>query len=373
MSKKILIATGLYPPNIGGPATYTKMLEDHLPQHGFTLTVAQYGWVRRYPKLLRHIAFAWKVYRQSVDCDAIYALDPVSVGVPVLIAATLRRKKFLLRVPGDYAWEQGQLRFGVTDRLHDFIQKRYSYGIRTSILCWVESFVAKRAFSVVVPSAYLVFVMEQWGVNTEKVTPIYSALFPLPVSESKESIRAQLGYNGTVLVSAGRMVPNKGFLPLIDMVAALAPAHPDLSLVIIGDGPERETIEARIQTLGIAERVRLPGSMSKKALGASIRGADLFVLNTAHEGMSHQLLEVMDLGVPIVTTDVGGNPELITDGVHGRLVPYGDHAALQEAVTACIQDTASCATYVSAAHEKTKSFAKETLVSALAAHLKHVV
>src|SRR3989344_2738828 len=111
--KRILVATGLYPPDIGGPATYTKMLETHLPKRGVELTVAPYGWVRRYPKIFRHTAFMWKLIRESRGCDAIYALDPVSVGLPALIASKITRKPLFLRIVGDYAWEQGQLRFGV--------------------------------------------------------------------------------------------------------------------------------------------------------------------------------------------------------------------------------------------------------------------
>jgi len=65
---------------------------------------------------------------------------------------------------------------------------------------------------------------------------------------------------------------------------------------------------------------------------AAIKGADLFVLNSAYEGFSHQLLEVMSLGVPIVTTDIGGNPELIENEKDGLLVPYDDYDALFKAV-----------------------------------------
>ncbi|MEN9921897.1 MAG: hypothetical protein RL097_173, partial [Candidatus Parcubacteria bacterium] len=138
----ITIATGLYPPDIGGPATYAVMLEQELPAHGFSITTVSFTAVRRYPKIIRHLRYTWKLWCASKNADIIYALDPVSVGVSAWVVAKVRRKKFVLRVPGDYAWEQGQLRFGITDQFHDFIEKRYQYNWRVSALSRIESFIA---------------------------------------------------------------------------------------------------------------------------------------------------------------------------------------------------------------------------------------
>ena len=102
---KILIATGLYPPDIGGPATYTALLEKELPQHGIEVTVAPFSSVRHLPKGIRHVAYFLTLMRMSRNVSFIYALDPVSVGVPALFASILRFKPFILSVRGDYAWE----------------------------------------------------------------------------------------------------------------------------------------------------------------------------------------------------------------------------------------------------------------------------
>ena len=103
---KILLATPLYPPEIGGPSTYTKMLEENLPEHDIELVVVPYGQVRKYPKIIRHLIFTYKLIRSSRSCNFIYALDPVSVGLPALLASRIVRKPFMLRVPGDYAWNK---------------------------------------------------------------------------------------------------------------------------------------------------------------------------------------------------------------------------------------------------------------------------
>ena len=360
--KRILVATGLYPPDIGGPATYTKMLETHLPKRGVELTVAPYGWVRRYPKIFRHTAFMWKLIRESRGCDAIYALDPVSVGLPALIASKITRKPLFLRIVGDYAWEQGQLRFGVKDTFSVFIQKRYSYGFIVSALSWVESFVARRAELVIIPCEYLKTAMGIWGVDPKKMEVIHSALFPLQVSASKEAIRTQLNYSGIVIVTAGRLVPNKGFKGAMGATAELIKLRPEFTLVIIGDGPLHDELVAYAEKLGIAAHVRLVGRLSKDALAAAVSGADIFMLNTEHEGFSHQLLEVMDLRVPVVTTNVGGNPELITHKETGLLVAHDDVSALTASVLEIMDDSELRERIVANAYMKAHEFDQDALV-----------
>lgn len=329
---KVLIATGLYPPEIGGPATYTTMLEEHLREHDIAVHVVPFGWVRRYPKLVRHAAYAWKVYRESKDVDCIYALDPVSVGVPALIANWFRKRPFYLRVAGDYAWEQGQQRWGVTETLDDFVHGNSHKPIFVRLLVRVERFVALRAKRVVVPSEYMKGIVAAWGVPEEQIVRIYSALFPLMVNATRDELRTQLEYDGLVITTAARLVPWKGMQRLIDALVVVRREVADASLVIVGDGPLRAELERHASEQGVVDAVRFVGRKTRESLGAVIKASDVFVLNTAYEGFSHQLLEVMDLGVPIVTTPVGGNVELIEDGVTGLLVPYNDAEELAHAI-----------------------------------------
>lgn len=368
----ITIATGLYPPDIGGPATYAVMLEQELPAHGFSITTVPFTAVRRYPKIIRHLRYTWKLWCASKNTDIIYALDPVSVGVSAWVVATARRKKFVLRVPGDYAWEQGQLRFGITDQFHDFIEKRYQYNWRVSALSRIESFIAAQAVQVIVPSRYMATAIEKWGVAAEKIKVIYSALEPLPISEKRETLRAQQSFPFPTLVSAGRLVPNKGFLGVIDAFVAIKAQYKDALLVIVGDGPQQSVLEKYVEEKELVDGVRFVGRYSKEAMGAVIRAADVFVLNTAHEGLSHQLLEVMDLGTPIVTTAVGGNPELITDGINGYLVPYNDTAALTTALLQMLHHPESRERMVQMARSRSKEFSKEAVVAEIATLLKSI-
>ncbi len=362
---KLLIATGLYAPDIGGPATYGLLLEDELPKRGYSVTIVPFGWVRHYPKIIRHLVYAYKLWSEAKQADIIYALDSISVGIPALLVAKITRKPFLLRLGGDYAWEQGRNRFGLTNTLDEYLVDRSSRPLMVRLLAWLQTRVATRAVQVVAPSEYLKSVFMKWGVEETKIEVIYSALLPIEVDGTKEELREQLSFTTPTIISAGRLVPWKGFHILLQVAATLIKKYPALTLVIAGDGPEEARLKQKTEELGIAPSVRFVGRISKKALGASVKAADVFVLNTAYEGLSHQLVEVMDLGTPIVTTPAGGNIELITDSVDGFLVPFNDAEKLGEAIERILDHPETRTRIVQSARVRAADFSADKKIAEL--------
>jgi len=126
-----------------------------------------------------------------------------------------------------------------------------------------------------------------------------------------------------VVGSVGRLVPVKNYALLVRAVAA-GPA--DVQLVLAGDGPERGALEALARALDIAPRVHLIGH--RDDIDRVLPAFDMFVLPSLSEGMSNTLLEAMACGVPVVASDVGGNREIVRQGVDGFLFASGDEAAL---------------------------------------------
>jgi len=363
MSKKILVAAGLYPPDIGGPATYARMIEERLPPRGIEVTILAFGQVRHLPKIIRHLAYGYRLWKMTDGHDVIYALDGVSVGLPAMLVAKFKKKPLIIRLGGDYAWEQGSQRFKLTATLDWYTKNRQEANWTTRLLAWIQDVVVARATKVVVPSHYLKSIVATWrGVKAENIEVIYSALFPLTVPDSKDDLRTQLNYSSFTIMSAGRLVPWKGFSTLLDVVAELKNDIPDLTLVIAGNGPQQSVLENKIKELQIEQQVRLVGSLSKEALGASIKAADVFVLNTGYEGLSHQLIEVMDIGVPIVTTKVGGNGELIEDRVTGLLVKFDDINGLKEAILELNRDNNLGKTLSANAKAKVSDFIPDKVV-----------
>lgn len=160
---KLVLATPLYPPDIGGPATYAKELVDGLPAKGIEVKSVKFSDVREWPRLLRHYLYLRKVLRAARDADAILALDPASAGLPAMKAAARAGKPFFVKIVGDYAWEQGRQRFGVTQELDEFIRTpQESFFVRR--LQGIQTRVAAAATRVIVPSEYLKGMVTAWGV-----------------------------------------------------------------------------------------------------------------------------------------------------------------------------------------------------------------
>lgn len=132
----------------------------------------------------------------------------------------------------------------------------------------------------------------------------------------------------------GRLAPEKGLDTLLDAWPAVRAAHPAARLILIGEGPERPSLEARARKLGLSvgpgQAVELPGVAADPS--AALREVDLFVLPSREEGMSIALLEAMALGVPLVASAIPGNRRIVSDFKHGRLAPPDDPGALARVI-----------------------------------------
>jgi len=362
---KILIATGLYAPDIGGPATYTAMLEKHLTQQDHEIAVVPFREVRSYPKGIRHIIYWYRVYRAARDVRVVYALDPISVGLPALLAARLRRKTFLLRLGGDYAWEQGRVRFGLQNTLDEYTEEPALAPMRVRVLARLQTLVAKQAALVIAPSEYLKKIIVSWGVADEKVRVVYSSLSPLTPTLDKPTAQKELRATSPVIVTSARLVPWKGVQALINVTQKVIKQYPECTLLIAGDGPEKPALEAYVAKCNLTKQVRFLGRLDKAELANVKQAADVFVLNTAYEGLSHELLEVMDLGVPIVTTIAGGNIELLTNDKEALLVEFNNENELFEAIMTVLTSHQTAGRLVQFARGRSKAFSEAVVIESL--------
>ncbi len=365
MAKVICIATPLYAPQIGGPATHVALLEHELPKEEFELRIVKFSDVLRLPKALRHIVYFFSVLHHAKDADFVYALDPVSVGLPALLAARVRGKKMLLRVGGDYAWEQGTQRFGVEETLDEFVTHRQS-SRSVRLLQWVQNFVARRAALVIAPSEYLSGIIRTWGVHQKNIRVVYSQpeLSAAHISRSEARKKLNIHEDEELVLSAGRLVPWKGYEGLIDAVA-LVRQERAARLYIAGDGPYRAAVEAHINKQNAAEYVTLLGQLPQQELALWIAAADMFVLNTRYEGLSHVLLEAFAVGTPVITTPVGGNHELVEDGSTGLLVRYNDIPLLASAILRLFKNRDMAIALAGRAHESLEKFSPERAIGQL--------
>ena len=139
-----------------------------------------------------------------------------------------------------------------------------------------------------------------------------------------------------VLISVGGLVPRKGFHRVIEVLPELRIAHPDLKFLIVGgpspEGNNRPQLERQVDELGLKDCVIFLGPVKPDQLPGLLSAADVFVLATSNEGWANVFLEAMACGLPVVTTDVGGNREVINDDSLGFITPLGDPEALADAI-----------------------------------------
>lgn len=141
-----------------------------------------------------------------------------------------------------------------------------------------------------------------------------------------------------VIGTVGRLAPAKDHLGLITAFAGMSDQVPDCVLVIVGDGELRGELEARIRATSLQDRVFLLGD--RNDVGDLLRGFDLFAMSSRTEGYSIALIEASAAALPIVATEVGGNAEIVRDGVNGRLVPAGDSVRMMTTLRELIEDPA---------------------------------
>jgi len=243
------------------------------------------------------------------------------VGLPAYAAAMVLRKKFIVKIVGDYAWEQSVQRFGVEELLDDFLGR--TYGFRVEMFRSIERFVARAAQKIIVPSHYFGTVVERWGIGTTKIQVIYN-----DVSVRDVPLRAvaraglKMRQDEIKFVSVGRLVPWKGFAMLVDIMPKVMETYPNAKLVIIGDGPEYVALNEKVRQNNLQNNVFLAGKLEREDVLRHVRSADIFLLNTAYEGFSHQMLEALSLSTPVISTDAGGNKEILRDGSNALIAGY---------------------------------------------------
>lgn len=345
---RVLIATGIFHPDSGGPATYLHALLPALQQRGYAFHVLTYGDAPSegygYPverisfkqsALRRWYAYARRYTQLAAQSDLIYVN---TLGLP----RPKVRKPLALKIVGDYAWERALHRRWIAPEtdLEAFQRRR-----DLPHVAWFKARrarEARQADAIVVPSQHLRRLVSGWGVPPERIQVIYNALEPTrhAPSLSQAEARTALGWQpeGRYLLTVGRLIALKGVQYLIQALDAL----PDLQLIVAGDGDFLPHLRALADSCGVAARARFLGKVPHAQIPLLMRAADYVALYSSTEGLSHTLLEALQVGTPVIASARGGNSEVVQHGVNGLLVPHPDlealRAALQHAFSAGVRD-----------------------------------
>jgi glycosyltransferase involved in cell wall biosynthesis len=178
------------------------------------------------------------------------------------------------------------------------------------------------------------------GFTSDRIDVIYNGIDPgvPPTRAQRDAARAALGcaHSELLIGAVGRLDPVKDLPTLLEAFETVASAHGTARLVLIGEGPERARLERLIDERDLGERVTLAGY--RRDVRALLPALDVYVNSSIFEGVSLTILEAMAAGLPVVATSVGGTPEVVSDGVTGRLVPARQPTALADAISTILSN-----------------------------------
>lgn len=361
--KSILIAGEIFPPDIGGPATYTHRLAKHLITAGYPVHILCYSTVMpaqadeefgshitRVSSFIslpyKYFLYFVKLFNLAFRAKVIYAQGPVASGWPALLVSKILRKRLVIKVVGDYCWEQAQL-YGATRKTIDDWQKnpefkaaKRSDNFKLRFINFIEKSSVRNADQIIVPSHYLKKLVTLWGVRPDRINVIYNSVeFSLEPQPTLKQAQEKIGLSGDILITGGRLVPWKGLSLFVKLMPQLKKINPAFKLVIFGSGIEAANLKRLITKYKLEHDIILVGRIPHQDLYLYYLSACMFVINSSYEGLSHIILDAMYYHLPIVASNAGGNPELIQDDYNGCLVEHDNFDEWLKAITRLWRDT----------------------------------
>jgi glycosyltransferase involved in cell wall biosynthesis len=366
---KVLIVSGIWPPDVGGPASHAPEVAAGLTARGHAVEVVTTASAppgpepyrvryvsRSLPPGARHVAVSALVARAARNADVVYATSMLG---RTTVGTAFARTPLVMKIAGDPAYERSLRRGWYVGTLADF--QHAQLGPQAAALRRWRTLAAARPAQLVCPSAFLREIVLSWGVAPERVSVVANAAPPLPKLPSREEARERFGADGPTLAFAGRLTAAKALDVAFDAVAQAD----GVTLLVAGDGEERARLAARAPA-----NVRLLGSLDRRRVLELFRAADAALLSSAWENFPHALVEALAVGTPVLATSVGGIPEIVADEENGLLVPAGDADALAGAIRRFFADGDLRVRLTAAAAPSAERFAPERTVEQLEAILR---
>jgi glycosyltransferase involved in cell wall biosynthesis len=373
---KVLIVSGIWPPDVGGPASHAPDVADFLRSRGHDVEVvttadappAQRDYpVRAAPRHhrrgVRHYRGAALVHRRAREVDVVYTTGMFGRSA---LGSSLARKPYVVKLTADPAFERSRRRGLVEGDVDEF--QRRAGGLAVAVLRFARNVELRRSAHVFTPSAYLRELALTWGVRPERVTVLPNPAPAIAPLRERNELRRSFGMNGATLAFAGRLTAQKSLGKALEAVAGTD----GVELVIAGEGPDREPLQEHASALGIAGRVRFLGAQPRERIVELFRAADATILSSSWENFPHTVVEALSVGTPVLAMEAGGVAEVVHDGINGLLVEAGDTTALGEAVRRYFSDQALRDRLRAAAAHSVSAYAPERVFGELESTLVRV-
>jgi len=336
VKKTLLLISGIYPPDTGGPASFTEDFAHWLSQNDEKVLVVTYTdgpshtkyfdsikitYIRRYKNLpKRYICFAWSILRNYNSTVRVLA---VGAFLETMLANMVRNLNYTIKIPGDIVWERARNSRMTDLDINDFQVSHLNFKYKVFRKLFTLSIT--RATHIVVPSEFLQKLVARWIGKSKPIELIYNSI------DTSKFPNSRLANRRFDVVTACRLVPWKGVDELIRCCDELG-----LTLGIAGEGPEEEKLKQQASKLGAA--VTFLGQIPKDEISDFYRSGEIFVLNSSYEGLPHALIEAKAIGLLCIGRSGTGSEEVITHLEDGILVSEEPGSNLKEALSTAISD-----------------------------------
>jgi glycosyltransferase involved in cell wall biosynthesis len=329
---RVVVVSGIWPPDVGGPATPASDLFDELRARGHSVRALSLTderevrhddgvtrWPRRRPWPFRHLSVAWWLFRNRSDYDVVYA---TGMHASAVLGGRIARRPVAAKVVGDPVWERAARR-GLTSKGFDAFQSEGEAGARVRAMRAARDRWVRRASAVVVPSNYLRDVVRGWVGDAVRVRVIPNGVRGIEVASQSEVTSGSLR-----CVYVGRLVAHKN----VDVVIEAVAGSPGVTLEVVGAGPERKSLERLATRLQARERISFAGGLEHRDALAHIAHADVLVTASGYEGLPHVALEALACATPVVSASSGGLTAVVRHGHNGLLLNEPDAGELAAAL-----------------------------------------
>lgn len=334
---KVLIITGIFFPDSGGPSIYLQNIIPELikksieikkiitlsekTKNNLYLPKKVIRIQRNQNKFIRRLKTIAQIIIHSIGSDLIY-VNGLELEA-ILICKFLLNKKVILKIVGDRIWEYSQNNKLTDQNINEFQLSKHKLKLR--VLVKVRNFLFNKVDGIIVPSNYLKKIVQGWKLSHPLIKVIYNSA----KSNSNYNTPKNKSFD---VITVCRLVPWKGIDNLI-----LSCIENNLTLNIIGDGP----LERELKLLSkeyLNNLIFFSGKIDSKKVISEISKAKIFVLNSSYEGLPHVLIESMKAKTPIIATNIGGTIELIKNEYNGLLITNGNKFELSKALNKLIKN-----------------------------------
>jgi glycosyltransferase involved in cell wall biosynthesis len=329
---KILITVGIFPPDIGGPASFVPKIAKLLQENGFEVTIIclsnekivdneSYKIIRilrNQNLMIRWIKTIFKMISNGRNADTIFVN-----GLPMeaYIANLFLRKKLIRKVVGDWAWERGRNK-GIIDDSFDEFQKN-KHNLHLEIAKFSRGWTATKADLVITPSVHLKNVVKNWGVSENNLKVIYNGTKIQSKITKKENEVLHF-------ITVGRLAPWKNIDKIIQAMAILNEKGFNFIFNIVGSGPLNEKLKILVKELKLENKIFFLGQKNTEELNKIYLDSDIYIQASGYEGLPHVILEAINFNLSIISTPIGGTNEILLDGKNGWILKLKDKKAPDE-------------------------------------------